>query len=143
MTKACRHFIYRIHGQLCVCTIEKKNKYGSQQLYLRPGWWDALLQVGSLASSSPALVVSTLVAVGPSPDVASIAPAPPGTGLAILIDGDTGGCAEGGGPTTSHPLPPWQLQYIKLHCIHKLFVVTVIRTFHLSKHPSAQRGSKK
>ena len=37
----------------------------------------------------------------------------------------------------------WMLQYIKLHYISKLFIASVIQTFHLPEYPSAQRGLDK
>ena len=58
------------------------------------------------AGSPLVLAVSTLVAMGPDTDVASMAPTPPGVRLATVTDEDKGGFAEPGRPASSHqPFP--------------------------------------
>ena len=100
MTTASRQFICRIHSQLCVCA-KKISMAASDYICDLDG--RMLLRSGGFASGPPVLVVSTLVAMGPSAGVASTAPTPPGAGLATAIDGDRGSYAEAGGPTTGHP----------------------------------------
>ena len=65
-----------------------------------------LLHAGSFVRGLPTLAVATLVPMGPDMGIAFMTLTPPGVGLATAIDGDMDGCAEAGGPASSHqPFP--------------------------------------
>ena len=88
---------------------------------------EILLQLDNFMSHPPGLTVSTAVTIDPGTGIVSMMPTLPSVELATTIDGDTGNCAEAGGPASSHqPFPPWLLQYIKLHYVYKLFIASVI-----------------
>ena len=92
-----------------------------------------LLRMGGLACGPLVLAVSTLVAMGPDADIASMAPTLPGVGLATATDEDTNGYAEAGGSASSHQPFPTPLGCYNTGCIvninYSLFQLSELFTY--------------